>query len=104
MLAAMEQIELANAIPTALVLNPAIVKDYPYWDLLAFWMQTAYQVFIACQGAENQTAMPNLSGRQLKEFYAPFPSVSSASSWRALKLCKGSCEACRRLRTTLEKN
>jgi type I restriction enzyme S subunit len=36
-----------------------------------YWMQAAYKVFIAYQGAESRTAIPNLSGRRLKEFLIP---------------------------------
>ncbi len=38
-----------------------------------YWMQAAYQVFRAYQGAESRTAIPNLSGRRLKAFLAPLP-------------------------------
>jgi type I restriction enzyme S subunit len=38
-----------------------------------YWMQAAYQVFLAYQGAESRTAIPNLSGRRLKEFLVPLP-------------------------------
>ncbi len=38
-----------------------------------YWMQAAYQVFLTYQGAESRTAIPNLSGRRLKEFLAPLP-------------------------------
>ena len=40
------------------------------------WMKAAYQVFLAYQGAESRTAIPNLSGRRLKEFLAPLPPLS----------------------------
>jgi type I restriction enzyme S subunit len=38
-----------------------------------FWMQAAYQVFQIYQGAESKTAIPNLSGKRLKEFVFPLP-------------------------------
>ena len=38
-----------------------------------YWMQAAYQVFALYAGAESRTAIPNLSGRRLKEFIAPLP-------------------------------
>jgi len=38
-----------------------------------YWMQAAYQVFEAYQGAESRTAIPNLSGRRLKVFEIPLP-------------------------------
>ena len=38
-----------------------------------FWMQAAYQVFLIYQGAESKTAIPNLSGKRLKEFVFPLP-------------------------------
>jgi type I restriction enzyme S subunit len=41
-----------------------------------YWMQAAYQVFLAYQGAESRTAIPNLSGRRLKEFLAPLPPLA----------------------------
>jgi len=41
-----------------------------------YWMQAAYQVFLAYQGAESRTAIPNLSGRRLKNFNAPLPPLS----------------------------
>jgi type I restriction enzyme S subunit len=41
-----------------------------------YWMQAAYRVFLAYQGAESRTAIPNLSGRRLKEFLAPLPPLS----------------------------
>ncbi|WP_376791876.1 restriction endonuclease subunit S [Thermoflexus sp.] len=41
-----------------------------------YWMQAAYQVFRAYQGAESRTAIPNLSGRRLKSFLAPLPPLS----------------------------
>jgi len=40
---------------------------------IMYWMQAAYQVFLAYQGEESRTAIPNLSGRRLKEFLAPLP-------------------------------
>ncbi len=40
---------------------------------IMYWMQAAYQVFLAYQGAESRTAIPNLSGRRLKQFLAPLP-------------------------------
>lgn len=40
---------------------------------IMYWMQAAYQVFMAYQGAESRTAIPNLSGRRLKQFLAPLP-------------------------------
>lgn len=43
---------------------------------IMYWMQAAYQVFLAYQGAESRTAIPNLSGRRLKEFLAPLPPLS----------------------------
>ena len=39
----------------------------------AYWMQAAYQVFVAYAGQESRTAIPNLSGRRLKGFIAPLP-------------------------------
>jgi len=41
-----------------------------------YWMQAAYQVFRAYEGAESRTAIPNLSGRRLKAFLAPLPPLS----------------------------
>lgn len=38
-----------------------------------YWMQAAYQVFSAYAGEESRTAIPNLSGRRLREFIAPLP-------------------------------
>ncbi|MEJ5349812.1 MAG: restriction endonuclease subunit S [Desulfosoma sp.] len=38
-----------------------------------YWMQAAYQVFLAYQGSESRTAIPNLSGSRLKEFLIPLP-------------------------------
>ncbi len=43
---------------------------------IMYWMQAAYQVFLAYQGAESRTAIPNLSGRRLKQFLAPLPPLS----------------------------
>ncbi len=40
---------------------------------IMYWMQAAYQVFLAYQGAESRTAIPNLSGRRLRNFLAPLP-------------------------------
>jgi len=40
---------------------------------IMYWMQAAYQVFLAYQGAESRTAIPNLSGHRLKQFLAPLP-------------------------------
>ena len=41
-----------------------------------YWMQAAYQVFLAYQGAESRTAIPNLSGKRLKNFFAPLPPLA----------------------------
>jgi len=41
-----------------------------------YWMQAAYRVFQAYQGAESKTAIPNLSGRRLKAFVAPLSPLS----------------------------
>ncbi len=38
-----------------------------------YWMRVAYQVFRAYQGTESRTAIPNLSGRRLRDFIAPLP-------------------------------
>ena len=43
---------------------------------IMYWMQAAYQVFLAYQGAESRTAIPNLSGRRLKEFLVPLPPLA----------------------------
>jgi len=52
-------------------------KDTPVEPrFFMYWMQAAYQVFLAYQGAESRTAIPNLSGRRLKQFLAPFPPLS----------------------------
>lgn len=36
-----------------------------------YWMQVAYQIFSVYAGEESKTAIPNLSGRRLREFIAP---------------------------------
>ena len=41
-------------------------------EFYMYWMQAAYQVFDIFGGQESRTAIPNLSGRRLKEFIAPF--------------------------------
>jgi len=41
-----------------------------------YWMQAAYQVFLAYHGTESRTAIPNLSGRRLKNFLAPLPPLA----------------------------
>jgi type I restriction enzyme S subunit len=41
-----------------------------------YWMQAAYQVFLAYQGTESRTAIPNLSGYRLKQFLAPLPPLA----------------------------
>jgi type I restriction enzyme S subunit len=43
---------------------------------ILYWMQAAYQVFFAYQGAESRTVIPNLSGHRLKQFVAPLPPLS----------------------------
>jgi len=62
-------------LPTALFQNHIHrlrAKDAPIEPrFIMYWMQAAYQVFLAYQGEESRTAIPNLSGRRLKAFLAP---------------------------------
>lgn len=44
---------------------------------IMYWMQAAYRIFLAYRGAESRTAIPNLSGRRLKEFLAPLPPLET---------------------------
>jgi len=64
-------------LPTALFQNHIHrlrAKDAPIEPrFIMYWMQAAYQVFLAYQGEESRTAIPNLSGRRLKAFLAPLP-------------------------------
>lgn len=66
-------------LPTALFQNHIHrlrAKDAPIEPrFIMYWMQAAYQVFLAYQGEESRTAIPNLSGRRLKAFLAPFPPI-----------------------------
>lgn len=40
-----------------------------------FWMQAAYNVFNLYVGEESRTAIPNLSGRRLRDFIVPYPPI-----------------------------
>ena len=41
-----------------------------------YWMKAAYQLFKIYQGEESRTAIPNLSGRRLKNFLVPTTSLT----------------------------
>jgi len=52
-------------------LRARIANILPEWFM--HWMKAAYKVFGTYAGMESRTAIPNLSGRRLKEFLAPLP-------------------------------
>jgi type I restriction enzyme S subunit len=70
-----------------------------------YWMQAAYQVFLAYQGAESRTAIPNLSGRRLKEFLAPLPPLEEQRRIVArIEELMGRVREARRLRQEAQKD